>query len=233
MNYLYNAHGASVMICGLGIIALGAYILFRNPKSLANRSFFLLCLSLFIWLVGFGLISFSNNEAIASFWARIIELGVVFIPANIFFFVSVFLGLYNREKPLVLSVYFVSFFFFAAVLGTNLFVTGVKNFYWGYYNLYGPLGYVYIAFFVVIMLTCLQRLWNAAKKTGTNLKKKQIFLVFFAIAIAYLASVDFLPHFGISVYPFGYMPIFIFAYVISYAMVRYGESVMIMLLDIL
>ena len=45
--------------------------------------------------------------------------------------------------------------------------------------------------------------------------------MFWATLFGYLGAVDFIPNYGIEVYPFGYIPVSIFVLTVVYAIVKY------------
>lgn len=56
---------------GIISIMIGSYSLYRDSKSKLNRTFFALCISLFIWAIGFSMAIDAANLGICIFWRRI------------------------------------------------------------------------------------------------------------------------------------------------------------------
>lgn len=60
-----------------GIISmmLGSYCLFMAPGNIRNRLFFILCLAIGVWGIGFSMAVNAPNEAVCLFWRRFSALG--------------------------------------------------------------------------------------------------------------------------------------------------------------
>jgi PAS domain S-box-containing protein len=70
-------------------LQLGLQIVFNQPSTKVNRTFFYLCLSLAIWSFGFMFIHLSTTPVDVKFWERVSSFGWIFFPALLvsFFFV--------------------------------------------------------------------------------------------------------------------------------------------------
>jgi PAS domain S-box-containing protein len=221
INYSYNGHGIRLIFSAGLVLLLGIYIFFQNRKSAHNVVFFLLTMTLFIWLAGFSMVSFSVSERVAMFWSRVVEVGVVFIPSNLYLFAASFTRRLKDDKKIIYFNYFVSTIFCAFVIFTNLFVADMQKFFWGYYSRYGLMAYIFMAFIAYLFVLAIIRFYDAWSKARIKRNRDQLQVIMMAFLLAYVAIIDFLPHFGVEIYPFGYIFIFLFTLAITDSVMRY------------
>ncbi|WP_411680174.1 histidine kinase N-terminal 7TM domain-containing protein [Clostridium thailandense] len=60
---------------GIISIMIGIYVLYIDSKSKLNRTFFMLCISLSIWAIGFSMAIDAANLGTCMFWRRISAFG--------------------------------------------------------------------------------------------------------------------------------------------------------------
>ena len=88
---------------------------------------------------------------------------------------------------------------------TGVLVVRVQHFWWGFYPRYSLLiAPPFLLFFFGYLIASLVEFVRAYPKSR-GVEKKRIRLLLIAFAVAYLGCVDYLPKFGIAVYPFGYV----------------------------
>jgi len=160
-----------------------------------------------------------KNEDIATFWFKWDNFGVAFISIGVYFFTRSFLSL--KRKKFIIIGYVIALLFGILIIRTNYLVTGVRKFFWGFFPSWGFLGYPFLAFFFGYMLASFFILFFQLRKTDSPIKRNQIKYVMLAYLIGYTASVDYLPTYGIEVYPFGYISLFLFLSIIAYTIVTY------------
>jgi signal transduction histidine kinase len=161
----------------------------------------------------------SKDENTALFWCRIVYLGVPFITITNYHFSTVYLKLAKQYK-LVAFFYILSFIslFFTS---NYYFISGVKKYFWGYYAQAGFLHSIFLVFWVVPLILSLRNFYQAYHQPIPSLEKLRRKLMFWATLFGYLGAVDFIPNYGIEVYPFGYIPVSIFVLTVVYAIVKY------------
>ena len=148
-------------------------------------------------------------------WARAAHLGVPFLPMAVYFYVTVGLRQYERDKLLVWISAAVSVAFLVLSLSTRLVVADVERHWWGFYPLYGPAGGLLCGYFAIAIVLGLAKLWARLKETlRSTAFARRITLSAVAGVVLALTSVDFFPIFGVPVYPFGYAPVLVFLAVI-------------------
>ncbi|HXV18813.1 MAG TPA: PAS domain S-box protein [Candidatus Omnitrophota bacterium] len=211
----------SILVAFL-ILILGHIVLFHEKLSLVSVAFFFVSASTFIWLACIGMSYLALTSSLTLWWIRLEHLGVVFIPTTVYFFVLAVLERFHKQKKyLVLSV-LVSLFFYAGVLFSDRFIQKeLIRYDWGPYAKYGPLSVLFFAFFFFMMVTNLRLLVRDYFRKKNPVQKKRIRAFLLALGLAYLASLDFLPTYGIDLFPMGFLPITAFLFIASWAIWRY------------
>ena len=193
------------------IFLLGIVVLIRERGSLESRLFFLTILSASVWFYAFSWMYCSTEEPLAKWWAKAAYLGIPFIPSGIYHFTTAVLRLNQLWKRWAAWSWFFSAFFAISIVGTDALISHVQHYWWGFYPRYGWLSIFYLTFFFGMMGFSLFQFWDAARRAqpGT-IYQRRAKLLLGAFAIACIGAVDYLPKYGIAIYPFGYIPIFFF-----------------------
>jgi two-component system sensor histidine kinase/response regulator len=221
-SYTANPIGVFYFLTALYIVVLAFWVLSLNPKGRINQSFFVMILHATVWNLGIGFMLFSGEPGLAEKWYRFSYLGVVFISPGVFFFTSTITNQFARNKRGILGAYLLaSLFALEGVLGGELVITGVWRYSWGYYPDYGPFSLLFLTLFFLLMAASFLNLLRGLGTAQSRIQRRQIKAVLIGFFIAYFGAFDFLPCFGISLIPFGFFPIILFATLIFWSIYRY------------
>jgi two-component system cell cycle sensor histidine kinase/response regulator CckA len=220
-NYLLSSYAVPMFAAGVAIACLGFFVLFRERASLVGASFLFMCMTISLFLVSLGFDYASKDAGLSVFWIRMATLGVVFIPSGVLLLTMVLFGLFHRYSFAIAASIGLSLLFALGLFLTDLFILKTERFFWGNYPQYGPLGIAFLVYFFGLMAYILVLYWREYRRSSTEKNKKRIRGLFIALSGGYLGSVDFLPTLGITVYPFGYIPIFFFIITCTYVVIRY------------
>jgi len=163
------------------------------------------------------------NEHTAFLWLKIGYCGVIFIAVTFFHFTIEFLEI-RKLKILVFWSYVAGFLWVISIWKSSYFIKGVYKYFWGYYPIAGLLHPIFLVFFVGLVsfsLTLLLYFLLVRKEKLPTFKRAQIKYTLSAFLIFDFASVDFLPNYGIQIYPFGYLPTLLFASIVAYTILRF------------
>src|SRR5207244_12291309 len=154
-------------------------------------------------------------------WVKCLHTWVVYIPAFFYHFCVSFFKTEGRSKRVLVN-YLISTVFLL-LIPTPYFIDGYYSFFWGYYPKAGPLHPLYLAYFVSVSMASLLKLYRGAKakEESSPLEATRIKYVFWAFAIGYLASADFVQSYGYEFYPFGYFFVTLWVLIVSYATLKY------------
>jgi len=200
---------------------LGFFVLFKNPKSPTNRSFFYFAFSVSFWSYAYFLWQISNNANSALFWCRILMAGAIFIsPAFLHFCVN----LINERKRYLNAVifwYFVSFVFLLLDF-TPLYIADVRpRMIFPYWPSPGPAFAPFLVMFFGVAVYSHVLLLRAYKNLS-EFKRNQIKYVFLGTAIGFLGgSTNYPLWYDINILPIGNALVAVYVATIAYAIVRH------------
>lgn len=137
-------------------------------------------------------------------------ISIPFISTAVLNFMVASLEIYQRYKKQLLTALVLSFVFFFLAFSHKAFLVGMKSYWWGYYPQYGWLGFVFVIFLSSVLIGGLFISLIEYRRLPHGLKKLRIQSFIFAYAISVFGIVDFLPKFGVAIYPFGYIPLLFF-----------------------
>ncbi|MDD4737369.1 MAG: SpoIIE family protein phosphatase, partial [Kiritimatiellae bacterium] len=127
-----------------------------------------------------------------------------------------------RMRKWVLLIYGIITAFFPFTR-TDVFLGGVHKYFWGYYPYRANYIYtVFMTLFMFLWFMCMVSLIRALITTSSDTKKKQLHIIFIAYLVLSIACTDFIAKYEISAYPWGYVPVAVFIFLVFYAIVRYG-----------
>ena len=218
-NYFFNHYAVPNFVVALSIFTLGLVIYLKNRNSGPNVYFAFCCFSATIWIFFTALCYMSKSEEVALFWARFNYIGVTFISTSIYAF-SVAYSNFRSQKKFAVLAYIISACF-CAVSQTSWLIGTVKQYRWGYYPIANFLHPPFLLFFSTLMLASLLNFYRGYKQESLSIEKERRRLLCLAFFIAYLGSVDYFGNYGIAVYPFGYLPVFILFSIIGYTIIKY------------
>ncbi len=220
-GYLITLHSVGPWLVGLLIGALGTTLLIRERGSKVSLALWLFTTSLAVWLLCVGVLYSTLHESLALWWAKATLLGVVFIPTTILAFTLTVVQRLDQFRAVVWGSLAASGFFGITVLATDHFIAGLYRYRWGYYPRYGPLGLPFLLFFFCLLLGSLQLLRVELARLPSGIPRQRVKAILVAFAVGYLGAVDYLPTYGVPVYPLGYVPILGLTVLMSRAVWRY------------
>lgn len=201
----------------------GAFVLYKGQTRLLNRMWFAVSVSISLWSLGLGFMSYAPSFKTAFFWLKWFHygFGAIFIPVLYLHFTLVLVGKENYCKKLLFSCYFLTAIFFISnvfdlfatvkVKPPFEFYTHPKLFYWPYTCF----------FFVIITYSLLSTLFSLKEATG--LRRQQIKYHAFATICGFSGGITtFFYVFDVNILPYGYYTVFIYNLIMTYAIVRFN-----------
>ena len=209
------------LLAGTLVFASGLWIILKNPWTVTNRTFGLLCLALSTWLLSFFMIYSAEQAQKSIFWGKFLYIGVVYIPAFFYHFCVSFLQLPAQKRAIVAN-YAISTVFLMFI-PTSYLVNGQYAYYWGYYPKAGMLHPLFLAYFATVGGLSLRSLYLGYKSTRPTDSQagKRIRFVFWTFLFGFAASVDFLQSYGVEFYPPGFLFVSLWVMLVTYAIARY------------
>ncbi|MDY6964810.1 MAG: PAS domain S-box protein [Halobacteriota archaeon] len=220
LNYQTTPYAIPNLAVAISLVLLGAITLIQNRRSIQSISFFIALIITSIWLSGIGIFySIANEELALSFFKYYTFFGVALIAPSVYLLTVSSLNQKGKEK-IVLINYAIALIFYLLDIKTDWLAAGIKEYGWGDYVQFGPMSYPFLVFFIGLMLFCFHHYYVYLKKEMEANERERIKLLFISLLIAYIGAVDFLPMFGVDIYPFGYIPVFVFVLIHFYLMLK-------------
>ncbi|HUP44165.1 MAG TPA: EAL domain-containing protein [Thermoanaerobaculia bacterium] len=218
--YAFSPFAVPTALTAILMVALGIGVLRRGPARI-NRAFASMTAAVAIWMGAFTLLYLARTESVALFWVKVAYLGVPFIAPAVYQFSVEMLQIFERRRLAVAIGWAGAAVTAVLVWSTGLMVSGVEQFWWGWYPRYAvPSSFVLLLFFFGYLAAALVELARAFPKAH-GVEKKRILHLLAGLAIAYVACVDYLPKYGIEIYPFGFVPILIFVVLVAHTVRLY------------
>jgi len=220
-QYYLNPIALCSFLTLLYLFVFASWGLSLNPRARTNQAFVFMCFHALVWQLGIGFMLCSRDPGLAEKWYRLSYLGVVFICPGVFLFTSSISGQLARNRARILAAYSVAFLFgLEGVLGNST-ITGMWEYPWGFYPRYGPLGVAFLGLFGLLMVVIFKTLIRGLNTVQSGFEKRQIKALIVAFSVAYLAASDFVPCFGIPLYPVGFAAVIFFVTLMFWSIYRY------------
>lgn len=214
-NYYFNPYAIPTLVTGLLVLFLGRRVFVQRTEFIVRFSFLLLCVMISCWLLGLTAAYSSRPKEVAAFWYHGVVLFGVTLSAPSFYFLSVaFLKKLEQQKWIVTVNFILGVIFFIC---NRYYVTDFKDYFWGWYTSYASSGYVFFAFFSLLILLSARNFLQAYRKATSPLAKEQLKYVLVGTTFLMFGALDFLPAFGVPWYAFGYIPVTLFIVIFFYA----------------
>lgn len=212
------------LVLGVAAAVIGALVLLRERGSRVGLSFGAFAAGVSLWLTALGAACSAHSPVLAWWWARLATVGLTFIPTLVYLFTLVVVDRLWEFRPFLWASIAVSALFCAGGLWTNWLITGFSQQAWGNAPQYGPLNALFLAFLFGLMAVSLRLYWVEYRRASPGTQKQRFEGFLLAFCVAYLGSFDYFSLYRAPVYPFGYLPIFVFLVMASRAVTRYSLS---------
>ncbi|CBK40726.1 putative Histidine kinase, contains GAF domain [Nitrospira defluvii] len=216
-----TGHSTPPLLAGTLFLICALWVLSNNPRSTSNTIFSAVCGAACLWLFGCFMLFSASREDEALFWVQVIYTGVVFLPALTYHFAQSLSGGAAHDRLIVWN-YAVGALFWS-LLFTPYLVDGQYVYYWGRYPKAGVLHPWLVAYVVAGGGVTVYRLYQGYRLhlSSSPLLGAQLKYTVVALALGFLASLDFLQNYGVGFYPVGYLLAGLSVTVVAYAIARY------------
>jgi diguanylate cyclase (GGDEF)-like protein/PAS domain S-box-containing protein len=218
-TFTFSSYAIPTAVTAALMLTIGVLVLSRS-LSRASVAFFVMTLTASIWMISFTAMYSTRDASIALLCAKAAYLGVPLIAPAVYQFTIEHLRLAQQRRAAIAFGWIASACFAALAIGTNLLVTGVRKFWWGFYPQYGLVSIAYLLVFFGFLIAAMAELAVAFRKSA-GAERQRLRLMLIAFGIAYLGCVDYLAKYGIAVYPFGYAALLAFLVVLGHVIRKY------------
>lgn len=216
-----NIYAVPNFLAAILILATGYITYIYNPKSQINTKFFYLTIAAFVWLFGTGVTLFANSKNLALIGTKISFIGIALIPV-FSYHLALCIAKIKKKRLLRVSYVLTLFLFIPLSWIPRLIFDGVNTYRWGFFFRAGVFHPFFMIFFATLMFLVFYNLFISYRNETNALQRNRKKYFWIALIIAYTGTVDFLPTYGIYVYPFGYFAVVGFVLIFAYAIKRYN-----------
>ena len=176
------------------------------------------------------------SHSVSLILSKIVFSAVIFLPTIALHFSIEYLKENVPASALrnLKIAYSLTMVFLTLLWATDKFVIGIIRYQWGAYPEGGYIHRLHAVFVIATALYMLQLLWNGMnivkKISGRSKKYYETKYVFIAFLFVTIATVDFLPSWGINLYPLGFFCVSVFMTSTAYAIFKHellGISIVI------
>ena len=218
--YGVSAYALPTLLTALLMLGFGVSVLSRRVSAV-SLTLFTTTLAAAVWLLAFTFMYCARDAAAALFWSRMAYLGVPFIAPSVYHFTIEVLHLAKERRNEKFMGWLLALMFSIMATTSGLLVDRVQRYWWGYYPRYTAIVSIpFLTFFFGYLIASFAE-FIRAYPASRGVERKRIRLLMIGFAVAYVGCVDYLPKFGVAVYPFGYAPLLGFVCIAAIAFSRY------------
>ena len=187
-----------------------------------RRTFVWMALTIVAWNLDIFSLYYFDDPAQAEWWSRVLRVGICLSPSTTFHFSLVLSEVRSPRWNAVLGAGYALGVLFAIANLAGLLVSGVTPHQWGWYivptRLYAP----FVVFLVSFMGLWVERVWWTYRHpTSARQRGQAKFWLLAGLVQIPFALTNFLPMYGINIYPLGSAGNVMFTGIIAYAIVRH------------
>jgi HD-GYP domain-containing protein (c-di-GMP phosphodiesterase class II) len=219
----YFIYAIPPLIASLGNLFLGGLVLGKKPNSRLYQVWALFSLCLAVWSFGFFMVYVNPASKVAAQeWNKFYSVGMVMIPIVYFHFVLLLTKTKNKALWYMCRIGYVVSFAIVATIPTSLFNRDLTLLYWGYSPVRGVTGKVYDIIYPIIVTVGAFQLFRGLKTTFGH-RRAQIKYAILASCVGFgLGITNFLPLYGVKMYPIGHIGNFIANALVAYSIMKYS-----------
>src|SRR2546423_4671803 len=177
------------------------------------------------WQVSRVFMYLAVDERTALRWARVGFACAILLAPAVYQFVDTILENATHRRVVSVLAWLIAAQFAVIALTTGYLVGEVHRYSWGFYPRYDNAARVIYPLFCGTVLAAaivdIVRAYPASR--GTERNRIRLFTI--AIGVACLAAIDFLPAYGVAVYPLGWAAFLASTGIVLYALRKYGLEV--------
>ena len=214
-GYAMSPYAIPTALTALAIVGFGTTVLVQR-SSRVSAAFFTVTITVAMWFGAFSMMYLATDAAVALMWARFSFLAIPFIAPAIYQFAVEMLRVSEERRLAVRLGWIIGGMFSIVAVLTDALIPTTTPHWWGFYPVFSAdIGFLFLAFFLSYLGATLIEFARALPK-ARGVERVRIRMLIIAIAIAYIACVDYLPAFGVNVYPFGYGAVLAFVLIVAH-----------------
>lgn len=223
MHKSYMIYAIPPLVASLGNLFLGGLVLGKKPNSRLHQVFALFSLCVAIWSFGFFMVYVNaDNKQAALLWNKFYSVGMVMIPVVYLHFVLILTDTKSKLFWTICNFAYAASIAILLTVPTHLFNKDLTLLYWGYSPVRGITGTIYDALYPLIITVGALLLFRGLK-TSFGRRRAQIKFGILASCIGFgLGLTNFLPLYGVAMYPIGHVGNFVANCLIAYSIMKFS-----------
>jgi signal transduction histidine kinase/CheY-like chemotaxis protein len=202
------------LFAGIVNLLLAILIISINPRRRLNQIFLMLGIALAWWNFGAFSLAHVDNAPDALFRARLLMMGVIFLPPLWYHFALETAGIRNRRRT-VLAAYLGSVVFLALDF-TPYFIVGIRHLAFGWFSVAGPGFSIFSSVFFPILCFAMITVLAKSFKTASPSTSRSMKVLFWGTLALFLGGAhDMLPVLGWDYYPYTRVPILVWGELVA------------------
>lgn len=201
-------------------LGYGLYVLCTQGFTRIGISFSALCIISAFWQGTWAVLFQVHTPGLAMFLIKFGYLLILFLPTSLYHFLTE-VSDRSHERHLVYLSYGIAAILAIFLIGSDLFISGFYEYFWGYYPKAGSLHPVHVLQTVVVVSRGLYIIFRQQKNASPN-KRVRLRLCIAGILTYFFAAIDYLCNYGFEFYPPGVLFIAVSLGIITVAIVKYG-----------
>src|SRR5580658_6070241 len=185
--------------------ALTLMVLTRDFRSKLHQIYLGWGVAATMWNLGVFHLSLNIDSNEAFFWAKVLQLGIMFIPVILFHMCMVIAQV--RTGWLMPAMYLLHVGF-AISLFCNKFIIGVRQLAVGYWSVPGPFFFLFSGVYTLIVVYLLFFLYRKQKEAPPMQRKRLRALLAAIIGLSVFGTNDLMPIMGLDSYPLTHIRFF-------------------------
>jgi signal transduction histidine kinase len=183
-------------------VGLTALVLSRDFRSTLHRVYLAWGISVTLWNLGVFHLSQNITPGEAFAWAKVLQLGVIFMPVTLFHLCLVIAQSPALWRKWVMRVLYVIHIGFAVSLFFNKFIVGVRLLNVGYWSEPGPAFTLFSYLYVFITAGLVMLLYRKQKTAPPTQRTRLRALLLAIVGLWVFGTNDLMPILGHDTYPF-------------------------------
>jgi len=222
--YQFSPYAIPSAVTAVAVIVFAIVIVWKR-FSRTSVALFGASLAAAGWQISVVFMYLATETRQAQVWARLASAFAVFIAPAGYQFVASIVPVGTRGRLSSRIAWLIASQFAVLILVTDLILSGVHRYWWGFYPTFHPLSLALLLGFVVAVLVIAGVDIVRAYRTSKGREHNRIRLFAIALAIGCGALVNVLPLVGVPVFPLGWIALLGFIAVAINTLAKYGMIV--------
>ena len=221
-NYSFKGITLLFPMIAVAIVLHNVWLLYRESLKTVYVTWALLGLSIVLWVTPTFFFYNAVREDLALWWAKASFLGIPFISAALYHFTVTLCNRYSENRTRVWLGWAGSAFFSVLFTQTNLMISGLHHYSWGFFVAYSLLAIPFLLFSWFYLGLSVRELARELKRTNpATTQHRRIRALLFALGFGLFGNIDYLTAFGVPVYPCGILWVYPCVLIITWTITKY------------